>query len=416
MNWQRLHLSVIGILLLSAVEIAQAVPPPLGPPAPRAPIQDLGVQAILTSLLKGQIDSVIAATNAQAATNPDVHAKVSWSYRVFGPGLRETQYSDRPNERFVSVPYSISYTVYDIQKHTAVGWVGVPVERHISQSIDLNVSCDRWQTGQGNLKLVAAAQKPYLENEQGTLEQVVNFFLAGTLTNFIDSKVRQQLPGAFASIANLPGKCDALGAYPGNLSDPRDDTIQWSFHPRLTVPTVYNQVSVKLLSLKRLVAHDRNGAVLYKPVEAPTLEFYANYQHYFVPLQSLQEGQQVALNAPPLVLNRPGDTESLVLITNVIQNVAIGTQSTDSAFRVFGRATNFGNGTQTIRVKKTYWEKANPQTGAKPYPVYVDAFELTFQVNAGLAGVVSPPGTIPPRPGGVSPGTVAPGMNAPVRR
>jgi len=144
-------------------------------------------------------------------------------------------------------------------------------------------------------------------------------------------------------------------------------------------------------------------------VEAPALDVYANYQHYYVPLQSLQEGQQVALNAPPLVLNRPGDAESLVLITNVIQNVAVGTQPTDSAFRVFDKGTNFGNGTQTIRIKKTYWQPPRPPIN-KPLAVQVDAYELTLQVNAPQLGLIAPPGPAPTKPGGIAPRTPAPGM------
>lgn len=406
MNWRRFHMSIIGILLLSTTSVVLAAPPPLGPPAPRAPIQDLGVDGVLTRIVRGQVDQTVTSTNMMAAQNPDVRAKVRVSkFSVFAPGLSATQYSDRPNQRFVRLPYIVQFEVYDIKKHTSVGWIGVPVERHISQSIDLQMFCDQWQTGQGNLKLVANIQQPYLENEQGTLEQVVNFFVAGTLTNYIDSKMRQQLGGGIQAVTtNLPGKCDALGAYPGQLSDLTDDTIQWSFHPRrvVNVPTVLNEISVKLLSLKRLAAHNLQGAVLYNPVETPALEFYANYQHYYVALQSLQENQQVTLNATPLAMNRPGGSELLVLIANVIQNVSIGSQPTDSAFRVFGRDANFGNGTQTIRIQKSYWQPPSPPLRPKPTQFFVDAYELTIQVNAPLP-TMSPELTT--APGGVAPGT-----------
>jgi hypothetical protein len=396
-----------------------AAPPPLGPPAPTDPKGDISVFGVLTPLVKGQVNQALTNINTMAGKGPDVRAQVSLSdFKGWSPWLDATQYPDRPNEHFVRVPYMMTFYVHDIQKHTSVGWVGVPVERHISLAINMFTFCDKWQTGQGNLKLVSDVQKPYLENDQGTLEEVVNFFVANTLTSYIDSQVRQQLTQPANTSVNLPGQCDALGAFAGQANDPTDDTIQFSFHkPRTVVATggltVFDTVTVKLLSLKRLAAHDMHGAVLYNPVEAPALEFYANYQHYYAPLSSLQEGQQVTLNVPPFALPRPGGSDILVLISNIIQNVAINTQPTDSAFRVFDKGTNFGNGTQTIRIQKSYWVQANPQTGAKPYQIYVDAYELTFQVNAAQPSVidatVTGPGTV--GPGGTTTGTIKSGRS-----
>jgi hypothetical protein len=375
--------------------------------------------SVLTQLVKGQVTQALTNVNATAASGTSVRVQVSLSdFKVWSPWLDATQYTDRPNEHFVRVPYMMTFYVHDIQKHTSLGWVGVPVERHISQSIDMLTFCDKWQIRQGNLKLVSDIQKPYLEDDQGTLEEVVNFFVANTLTSYIDSQVRQQLTQPANVSVSLPGQCDSLGAYAGQPNDLTDDTIQFSYHKPLTVVatgglTVFDQVTVKLLSLKRLAAHDMHGAVLYKAVEAPALEFYANYQHYYAPLSSLQEGHQVTFNVPPFALARPGGSGLVVLISNIIQNVAINTQPTDSAFRVFDQNTNFGNGTQTMRIQKGYWVQANPQTGAKPYQIFVDAYELAFQVNAPQPmvndGMVTSPGT-------TGTGTVLPGRNATIMR
>lgn len=408
-----------GVVLMST-----AAPPPLGPPAPTDPIGDISVFGVLTPLVKGQVTQALVNVNATAASGTSVRAQVSLSdFTVWSPWLDATHYTDRPNEQFVRVPYMMTFYVHDIQKHTSLGWVGVPVERHISQAIDMLTFCDKWQAGQGNLKLVSDIQKPYLEDDQGTLEEVVNFFVANTLTSYIDSQVRQQLTQPANVSVSLPGQCNSLGAFAGQANDPTDDTIQFSFHkPRTVVATggltVFDQITVKLLSLKRLAAHDMHGAVLYKAVEAPALEFYANYQHYYAPLSSLQEGQQVTLNVPPFALPRPGGSGLVVLISNIIQNLAINTQPTDSAFRVFDQNTNFGNGTQTMRIQKGYWVQANPQTGAKPYQIFVDAYELAFQVNAPQPmandGMVTSPGTI--GPGTTGTGTVLPGRNATIMR
>ena len=149
MNRTRFQMTIIGTILLTAVGVAQAAPPPLGPPAPSDPIKELAINAILTSSVKYQINQAIGKVNMAAAANPDVHATVNVSqFNVHGPSLFFTQYPDRPNERYVDVPYIVEYLVHDIQKHTSLGWIGVGVERHISQSIDLQMFCNKWQTGQ----------------------------------------------------------------------------------------------------------------------------------------------------------------------------------------------------------------------------------------------------------------------------
>lgn len=364
-------------------------PPPLGPPAPTDPKKDMSIYGFLTPLVKGHVGKALTDVNALIAKRTDIRAQISLrDFKVWSPWLDATQYADRPNERFVRVPYLMMFHAHNIQKNTSGGWVGVPGERDISQAIDMLTFCNNWQTGQGRLKVVSNIQRPYLEDNQGALEEVVNFFVNNTLTSYIDNEVRKQLTQPPDISVDLLGQCDALGAYAGLTTDPTDDIVQYSYHQKLTkvagiaAATGLEQITIKLLSLKRLAAHNLQGAVLYQPVEAPALEFYANYQHAYAPLSPLQEGQQLTLNVPPLMLNRPEGSNLLVLISNIIQNVSIGSQPTDSAFRVFDKATNFGNGIQTIRIQKPYWVQGNPMTGGKPSKVYVDAYELTLQVNA----------------------------------
>jgi hypothetical protein len=89
------------------------------------------------------------------------------------------------------------------------------------------------------------------------------------------------------------------------------------------------------------------------------------------------EGQVLPVNGPTMVLDRPAATDNLVLIANVVLPTR-----TESAYRVFGSSMNFGNGTQSVFVRKSYWTQANPLTGAKPHQNFVDAYELVFQVSA----------------------------------
>jgi len=398
-----------------------AAPPAIGPPTPVSPVKELPIDLMITNLrdatgknigVRGQVDSAIAAVNANAAQQTNVRALIRVdSFTVYGAGMSATTYTDRPNQRYVNIPYIVGYTVYHVQKNVAGEWFDTSVTRKLSQSITIQMFCDRWETGKGSLKLVTKIDRPYMESNQGILEQVVDFFVNGHLTDFIDSQVRQQInaiPIKNGS-TNLPFDCNTLGANKIDLATTKDDVIVYSDHqPRTSVmtgTTALNQVTVKLMSLKRLAAHDLRGGVLYQPTEAPALEFYANAQHLFLPLSPIQEGQQIALNAQPLTMRVPGSNDPLVLVANIIQNVAVGTVPTDSAFTVFDRSMNYGNGIRTIRIQKPYIVQADPRTGAKPYQVAVDAYELTLQITA--------PGNLlaPPSPGtSPNPGTVTPGL------
>lgn len=406
---------------------AQGAPPPIGPSDPVAPVKELPIHLLITNArdengknvgVRGQVDAAIAATNANMAQQTSIRAKINVeSFTAYGPNMSATTFTDRPNQRFVAIPYMVGYKVYDVQKNVGGQWVPTSVTRKISHSITMQMFCDKWETGKGSLKLVSKIDRPYMDpNQGGTLEQVINFFLNGHLTDFIDGQVRQQLKAI--PIANgtltLPLNCNTLGRDHGDIATPTDDLILYSDHQlpgKLTSvigATAINQTTVKLVSLKRLVAHDLQGGVLYQPSEAPALEVYANFQHLHLPLAPILEGQQIALNAPPLILSGPGNAQPLVLIANIIQNVAINTVPTDTRWALFDKNMNFGNGTRTIRIPKFYTVQANPQTGTKPYRVAVDAYELTVQITA--------PGTLTVDPGlgsSPTPGTVKPGIFTP---
>jgi hypothetical protein len=403
---------------------AQGAPPPIGPPDPVAPVKDLPIHLLITNArdengnnvgVRGQVDAAIAATNANMAQQTSIRAKIKVeSFTAYGPNMSATTFTDRPNQRFVAIPYMVGYKVYDVKKNVGGQWVSTSVTRKISHSITMQMFCNKWETGKGSLKLVTKIDRPYMDpNQGGTLESVINFFLNGHLTDFIDGQVRQQLKAI--PIANgtltLPLNCNTLGRDHGDIATPTDDLIVYSDHQLpgklgATIgATALNQTTVKLVSLKRLVAHDLHGGVLYQPSEAPALEVYVNFQHLHLPLAPILEGQQIALNAPPLTLSGLGNTQPLVLIANIIQNVAINTVPTDTRWALFDKSMNFGNGTRTIRIPKFYTVQANPQTGTKPYRVAVDAYELTVQITA--------PGQLTADPGlGTSPtpGTVKPGL------
>ncbi len=418
----RSELSGIGGGAIQNQTVMHAVPAPIGPPDPTAPIKELPIHLLITNLrdaqgnnigVRGQVDRVVALVNANMAQQTSVRAKLKVeSFTAFGPNMSATTYSDRPNHRFVNIPYMVGYKIYDVEKRVAGSWVSTSVTRHLSQSIGIHISCDRWETGKGSLKLTTKIDRPYMEPNQGTLEQVVDFFLNGHLTDFIDGVVRQQIasiPLTNGSI-NLNFDCNALGRDHGAPNNPADDLVLYSFHqstnPGPLGQTIFGQISLTLQSVKRLPAHDLSGQPLYTASEAPTLDVFANQHSNRVQLPMLVEGQQVPVNAAPILVPKSGLTS-----LNVLMNIQVPNQThSDSATRVYGQNVGFGNGTQTIKVPKSYWTKADPRTGAKPQQLFVDAYEVTFRINSG--DLVADPGTgTTPTPGVIKPGI----FNAPIQ-
>lgn len=395
--------------------IMQAAAAPIGPPDPVAPVKEVPIHLLITNLrdaqgnnigVRGQVDRVVALVNANMAQQTSVRAKLRVeSFNVYAPSMSATTDTDRPNERFVRIPYIVGFKIYDVDKKVGGAWVSTGVTRHLSQSIGIHMFCDRWQTGKGSLKLTTKIDRPYMEPNQGTAEQIVDFFLNGHLTDFIDSIVRQQI--AAIPITNgstsLNLDCNTLGRNAGDPNTPTDDLVLYSYHqstfPDLKGETVLGQLSLTLRSIKRLAAHNLQGQPLYAVTETPHLEVFANQYTTSTQLPALQEGQQVAINAPPITMPTSG-LASLSVLVNVRQP---NLTQVDSATQVFGQNVNYGSGTRTIRVKKSYWTQANPQTGAKPQQVLVDAYELTFAIQ-GPGGLVADP-TVGPAP---TTGTVKP--------
>ncbi len=404
-----------GTTSSAPVSLSQGAPPPIGPPDPVAPVKDLPIHLLITNArdaagnnigVRGQVDRAVAAANANAAQQTSVRAKIKVeSFTFYGAQMSATTYTDRPNHRYVRIPYMVGYKVYDVKKNVSGSWVSTSVTRQLSQSITIQMFCDRWETGKGSLKLAAKIDRPYMDpNQGGTLEQVVNFFLNGHLTDFIDSQVRQQINSISIQNAstNLNLDCNALGRDKGDIETPTDDLILYSYTiPKPTLPTINSQLSLTLQSIKRLAAHNLQGQPLYAATETPTLEVFANQRLAVVQLPSLQEGQQVPVAATPIVLPVAGLTNLSVLVNVRQPNIT----QVDSTTRVYGQNVSYGHGTQTIRVPKAYWTQANPKTGVKPQQIFVDAYELTFRINA--------PGNLTADPGlGTSPtlGTVKPGL------
>jgi hypothetical protein len=313
-----------------------------------------------------------------------------------------TQYTDRPNENVVRVGYSVLYEVSGIR------YEGLPYfGREIGQSLEMQFSCNNWHTGRGRLRLTTRADRPYL-NGTSYGEAVLNFFVANTLTDLVDSRLRALLPNGFTVAGDSETACNRLGVDPGVRADYTDATINYKLVRTLrTLPTPWD-ASVTFQKIKRLPARTLRGEPLYNEVEDIQLVFYAGQTARSAELHEMREGEERSLTMPTIELGQLRGDAQLVLITNVEQ---LTSYQRDSRFRVFTSATDFGHGVQKIIVSKTYWEPPRRLPGGsmtKPTEHYVDAYEITVLVNA------------PPRlltggdPVGGQPG-VATGMGAVVR-
>ena len=346
-------------LLIACCGPATAAPPPIGPPGPTAPVQELPVRLFVSNPMLKEIERVVVNANATAAQHQGVRAKLKVeSFRAFGPALGATTFTDRPNQRYVAIPYRVEYKVYDVEKRrpdwipgAVPTWIPTAVTRRLSQSITVQIFCDRWETGKGSLKSVVSIDRPYMAPEQGAVERAVDFFLMGHLTSFIDGQVRQRInANPITTTSSLNRDCNALGASAGVVGDPTDDLVRYSYRPASLPPvTGLNQVKLTLQNVKRLAARDISGQSLHAASESPTLEVFANQHSTVIQLPALLEGQKTAVSAPALVVPKAGLTALTVL----------------------------------MNIRYPTLPQADPQRGVKPIQKFVDAYEVTIRIESG---------------------------------
>jgi hypothetical protein len=368
-------------LLLLALGAGAAVaqgPPAQGPLLADPPARTIPLVVVVDSMKKviqTQLDTVNARIS-RAADSTGIEAHLSYTLTTFKPGMSVTQYTDRPNENVVRVAFSILYDV------TGIRYEGLPYPgREIGQSIELQFSCRNWFTGSGKMHLATRIDPAYL-NGTSFGEDVLNFFIANTLTDLVDHELRARLPGGLMTVANLDQDCNRLGVDPGIRADYTDATINYKVvrFPR-PLPTAWD-ASVTFQTIKRLSARTIRGETLYNEVEDIQLVFYANHTARSAELHDMREGEERTLNMPVIALGPLRGDAQLVLITNVEQ---LTSYQRDSRFRVFTRATGFGHGVQKLIVGKTYWEPPRRLPDGrltKPTEHVVDAYEITVLINA----------------------------------
>jgi hypothetical protein len=359
---------------------AQGAPPAQGPASPTASATgSLSLNAI-TATIKSVIDQKVSEENVALTytkciwmTYPVVKqycfqahkAVISASLQGWPASMSQTQYSDRPNQKIATIHYIATYTVSDIENY--------PFSRTITQSIEMDASCEQWYTGQGALTFTAKVQPAYLEGDHSFVEDAVGALLNGAIPSYVDSQIRQALSSfPSGSITNSTALvCSTLGVAPGGTAvvfDGAARVLNTSFLP---------QISVRIMQVRRLTTHDLTGAVVYYPLETPNIELYAGFSRLQLNLPQMVEGQ-VYIPPSNAVIQTPvpPDTGQLVLIGNTRYNEMY---TEDSQFAVFTKASNFGNGTQLLSIPKT-WSAWNSII-KKPIWYRTGGYELTLQIT-----------------------------------
>lgn len=369
-NISSIKMSFTLLLLLGLEIIAQ--PPAIGPGPNRTQAGELSVFT-LTVGVKAKALDIVNQTNAdlQAAGES---ARVSLKeVKAFKPSRVPTRFDDRPNSTIVRAPFFVNIEVK------------IPVfgNRFIHIPIDVEVACDGWQNTTGNIG-VRAVPGPAAITGGSIFEDIIQ------VRGMIDAKVRnnftQPLPSIVPSMLADP-RCKTIGVTDFGTAIVTDDAINFDRPPsRPIISTIGGRfsptVEVTFNRLKRLNARDFRNGVVYRDVEQIFLNAFANYEQRQKSL-SMREGDDVALNLPPVTLSA-GLFDKLVVIGNIEQPP---NNPKDTGFRTSLKTQNFEPGTFTVIIPKFY---TRPPDQFNPHPtiVRVDAYELSYTVKFNQAVIV----------------------------
>ena len=361
-------LAVIVHLLLIETSFAQTAPPPLGPPTYRSQSSpQLGV-GVLSGIVKTQIAEIVSQANDTIHKQTKKITVEALPLKVYSPMRVATLYTNRPNQYYAKLPMDIAIKVR----------IPVASDRTIYIPLELDLSCEGWETGKGTVQILAKTGPPSIEGGN-IVEDVLR--VRDVIDNLIKSKLT--LPtGINVSLPN--GECITIGPSPSQFVGDPFAFIAYDQPSRLgTIRDLRMAPSVEVTfqKLKRLRARG-NGAILYQTSESIIVDTYANFVRHQSPTLTMREDDEVTLNMPPSTVKTSG-SDLLVIIANILQQPT--SQPEDSAFSASSRTANFSPGTHTLQIAKVYVEPPGPGH-TKPLQIRVPAYELTYSVR-----VTNPP-------------------------
>ena len=350
--------SLLIAFLMTAVP-AHAQPPALGPASFSSDQQSIG-QSVLTGIVQTLAANTVAATNTTLQNQGksyrlELMPLQSWpAYRI------ATTYPDQPNQYYVKLP-----TIVGIN-------VNIPIlsDRQIYIPLDLNISCDGWQTGSGVVTVRSQAGPPSIEGGN-IIEDILQ------IRDYVTAQVRSGVTLPAPVQQQLASKCRTIGASPSNGNPDPFAFIAWDAPiRRLPLPIVPREsIEVTFQQLRRLTARG-NGAILYQPIENIILDSYVDFVHNQTPVLTMKEGDVVALNVPKAVITPPM-FDWLVVIANIAQQP---NGPTDTGWAAAARSASYSPGVHTLQITKGYVIPPS-QFNRKPIFVTVPAYELTYTVK-----------------------------------
>ena len=352
----------IAAAVIAGGALVHAQPPAQGPAAPTQ--NAFAYQhSQLTNILSNAVNQALTAASKKL---PGI-VSISWSYDTWSPSVFQTQYQDRPNEFYVKIPYILSYTA-------SVPLVGGLT---ITQALDVNVSCEGWQTGKGALTISQVLYPPYFDQNQYSIAAEI-LQIPGLVNPYVQEALAKLPSGTNTSTSSQA--CYSLGA--------SGDAFLFDLFPthRVTaVTSLLPEISVRVLQVSR------STSSAYEPLEKPSLSVWAGWSEMHLDLPPMVPGQTWVPTTNAVVQTPvPPSSGQLVLIADITYSDM--TQE-DSTFAVFGQSSNFGNGSQKLTTQKSWFMPA--QNGNKPYKVYVNGYDVTLQVSAPTNSLTTGPVATP---------------------
>lgn len=275
--------------------------------------------------------------------------------------------------------------------------------RTITYGFDAYFTC-KTQNGakEGDLSIDIKFNPPVI-GEPGFWESFASFFSAGALSDFIDGKIKENVR-ALPNIGMAQGRCRSIGVE--RADSPKFDAVRYDLPqeaagsgPGRVAATALARVgetaTVRLLSVKRLPLPLFIAPEHGRPGDPVTGQFtlFTNGQTSFLPPDGLAlppEGGVAPLNFCKTV-DMSGRQTLQVLFKNDLGG-AVWSQ--------FDRGASFGAGsTRIMTTGRTIVVPGlpgppdpltgKPAPGAKPQPVVLREFELTYDVTFNAAPVLS---------------------------
>lgn len=374
-----IHFLATGAAFFLATTSAFAQPPAQGPRQATPNANSLPT-SIITGAVMSKVNEVVTNLNASLATNPSYRAVITASQQNWSPYMLPSKHLDQPNQVFAKSPYIVTLKVTDIKAKIGGVFVPYPFSRTITQSIDVHTTCEGWYNNTGKITFTTEVDPPYLEGDHSFAEDAIGFLLLNLIPGYVDSQIRAGLSNVGGAIVttSTPLACASLGVAMKAMGFPYDSIQYDPPKPILVNSALLPQATVRVVQVKRLAVRDISGNMVGDPLESPELEFWAGHSALHLQMTPLSEGQTwIPQGNATASTPAPGSNQLLVLIGHLLHNGGI---KEESSYVTYSSSTNWGHGTQTFQIMRS-WFEPSPIRGGKPVKRTMPAYQVTVQIS-----------------------------------